>query len=430
MRYFLFAFLTLCVASTPVVAAPIEIRAPGQRTISLALTSFLPQGGLIGADIANEINEILTFDLELTGLFSFVDPGAFLSDAQRLGLTSAEVDFNQWQLLGSEVLIKGAYRMESGQVILEARLFDVVNRHMLTGRRFVGSRQDLRRMAHRFADQVLKDLTGKAGPFDGRIAYIGNASGHKELYLMDVDGRNAVRLTNHRGIVLNPDFAPGGRELLFTSYKGGNPDLYRKNISSGREVPLSTRSGLNISGRYSPNGRQVVATLSHIGNPELFLLGMDGSLGGRLTDHWGIDVDASWNPKGDQIAFVSDRLGNPHIFIIGVGGGAPRRLTMDGRYNATPSWSPDGDRIAFTRMEGNQFDIYTIKTDGSDERRLTFGPGTKEHPRWSPDGRFLVYSSDQGGSNAIYIMRADGTGNRRISAGGGSCQHPAWSGPW
>jgi TolB protein len=427
----LLSFLLILFLLTAVPAgARIEIRAPGQQTIALALTDFVPLDSQASPDIAAELGAVLNYDLEQSGLFRQIDPQAFLDDARRPGLTRNQVAFDQWRTLGAEVLVKGGYRLEGDQLLLEARLFDVLHRRLLTGCRYRGRRTDVRRMGHKFADLILKHLTGKNGSFNTRIAFIDNRSGHKELYLMDSDGHHPVRITDHRSIVLNPDFSPTGRELIFTSYRAGNPDLFRKEIYTGQEARLSFRKGLNIAGRYRADGREIALTLSQSGNPELALIGTGGTMLRRLTQHWAIDVDPSWSPAGDRIAFVSDRQGNPHIFVLDVLSGEITRLTETGKYNATPAWSPTGDRIAFTRMENNRFDIHAIRPDGSDERRLTFGPGNKEHPRWSPDGRFLVYSSDQEGTKAIYVMRADGTGSRRISPPGGQCQHPAWSGSW
>ena len=95
---------------------------------------------------------------------------------------------------------------------------------------------------------------------------------------MDVDGHNPVRLTDHRSLVLNPDFSPTGKELLFTSYRAGNPDLYRKEIFTGAEARLSAQPGLNIAGRYAPDNTGIALTLSRDGDPELYLLGRDGAL--------------------------------------------------------------------------------------------------------------------------------------------------------
>lgn len=431
IRATILLILSICCAGTVLAdTTRITLREPGQQQIPLALTRFLPLDGIEQPDLAAEVDITLRADFDLSGVFALIDNAAFLSDAGRIGLTSSAVDFSQWRLLGAEGVIKGAYQLNGEELTLEARLFDVTGRRLLTGRRYRGRPQDVRRMAHAFADLVLKSLTGRAGAFNTRIAFISDRSGFKELWLMETDGRDPIRITDHRSLVLNPDFSPLGREVIFTSYRDDNPDLYRKEIYTGHEAKISHRLGLNIAGRFRRDGGELAVSLSHDGNSELYLLSPSGALRKRLTDNWAIDVDPSWSPGGDRLAFVSDRRGNPHVFLLDIPTGKVERLTFDGKYNVTPAWSPVSDRIAFSRLEEGVFDIYTVRSDGGDERRLTTGPGNKEHPRWSPDGRFLVYSSDASGEKSIHVMRADGSGDRRLTPPGANCSHPAWSPRW
>lgn len=406
-------------------AADIEITTPGRMAIPTGQPEFLPLGQT-DPEVERTIDEVLAHDLDLSGMFEIIPREAYLEDAGLLTLTSAEVNFPQWQLLGAQLLIKGAYQLKGEQLELKVRLFDVDKRRLLTGHNYKGKKDDLRRMLHRFVDQILETLTGTRGSFDSNLAFISTATGNKELYLSEIDGHNVRRITNHRNLVLNPDFSPQGRELVYTSYREDNPNLYRRSIFNRTEARISAREGLNIAARYSPNGRELAVTLSKDGNTELYLLGANGKIHKRLTNAWGIDVDPSWSPLGDKIAFVSNRHGNPHVFILDLLSGEVERLTRNGKYNATPAWSPDGEWILFTRLEEGAFNIYRIRPDGSDEHPLTFGEGNKEHPRWSPDGRFVAYSNDVTGEKRLYIMRADGSGAREISPLPGACSHPAW----
>ncbi|MBN2644575.1 MAG: Tol-Pal system beta propeller repeat protein TolB [Desulfuromonadaceae bacterium] len=414
---------------TLALGADIVIDEAGQRAIPLAHTALVAESR-IAADMAQTFDGVLGGDLDLSGLFAPVDPASFLDDARRVTPTSSQVNFAQWRLLGAQMVIKGSYELTADGLILKMRLYDVINRRLLLGQNYQGRVADARRMAHRFADQVLKSITGKEGAFDTRIAYISNRGGHKELYLAESDGYDARRITDHRSLVLNPDFSPQGRELIFTSYRAGNPDLYRKEIYTGKEARISRQEGLNIAGRYNPGNSEIALTLSRDGNAELYLIGLDGRLHKRLTNSWGIDVDPSWSPLGDKVAFVSSRQGNPHIFVVDVLSGVVSRLTSAGKYNATPAWSPDGKWIVFSRLEEGFFNLYRIRPDGTGERQLTFGAGNKEHPRWSPDGRFILYSNDHSGPKRLYVMRADGSGARELSLPAGSCSHPAWSMRW
>ena len=64
----------------------------------------------------------------------------------------------------AEALIKGAYSVRGDELVLETRLYDVINRRLLTGRRYVGKVGDQRRMAHAFADLQLASLVAIIDP--------------------------------------------------------------------------------------------------------------------------------------------------------------------------------------------------------------------------------------------------------------------------
>ena len=102
MRYriILFALLLWALFAGPALAVKIEISAPGEQTIPLAITALLPIGAA-QPGIADEFQQVLASDLDFSGLFELVDPQSFLDDAQKLTLHSTEVDFAQWRVLGS-----------------------------------------------------------------------------------------------------------------------------------------------------------------------------------------------------------------------------------------------------------------------------------------------------------------------------------------
>ncbi len=198
----------MVLSSPPALAATrFEISSPGEQAIPLALTRLVPMASP-QAGVAEEFNQVLLGDLDMSGLFDPVDPASFLSDATKLGLKRTDIDFYQWRVLGAEALIKGGYSYSGGKLTIELRLYDVVSQRLLSGRRYIGKLTDVRKIAHTFADQILLSMTGEKGPFSTKIAYISNRTGRKELYLMDVDGYKPLRMTSHNSIVLNPDFSP------------------------------------------------------------------------------------------------------------------------------------------------------------------------------------------------------------------------------
>lgn len=399
----------------------IEVTAPGNRQLKLAVDTPRPLDAYPAAASAKELSDVLIFDMNMSGIASAESTD--LPSASSILL--ADSDFLPWMSGGFDLLIRTAYSFRGEELTVEFRLFDVINRKILTAKRYLGKTHDLRRFSHSFADEVLLAITGEKGCFTSKIVYVSTKTGNKEISIMDWDGYNSLPLTRNGSINLNPDFSPDGREIIFTSYKRGNPDLYKRALSNIAEIPVSNHKGLNITGTWSPDGSRIALALSKDGDAEIYTLAKDGSNPVRLTVSRALEVYPAWSPDGKQLAFVSDRLGKPQIFVMDATGGNVRRVTASGSYNVNPRWSPKGDSLAYTRSQGG-FQIYTIRADGSGDTQLT-SEGSNENPSWSPDGRFITFSSKRDGGQGIYVMRADGSGQIRVSRDRGNYFQPAWS---
>ncbi|MGB9081164.1 MAG: Tol-Pal system beta propeller repeat protein TolB [Desulfuromonadaceae bacterium] len=417
--------LLLIVPPAVLYAQPgyIEVIAPGNRQMKLAVDSPHSLEGPANPETAKLVADVISFDMNMSGVVTA--EGRSRQPATG-NLSLVDADYVPWQSAGIDLLVLSEYSLKGEKLTIEFRLFDVINRKLITAKRYLGTAKDLRRFSHTFADEILRAMTGEKGVFTTKIAYVSTQSGNKEIHVMDWDGHNPLPLTRNGSINLNPDFSPDGREIIFTSYKRGNPDLYRRALSNTAEVALSRRKGLNITGSWSPDGSKIVLALSKDGDAEIYTLDKDGSHPTRLTVNPALDLYPAWSPDGKQIAFVSDRLGKPQIFVMNADGGGVRRLTTSGSYNVNPRWSPKGDRIAYSRMTNGNFNIFTITPDGSSDMQLTTD-GSNENPSWSADGRLICFSSKRNGGAGVYVMRADGTGQTKVSQGRGGYSQPVWS---
>ena len=223
-----------------------------------------------------------------------------------------------------------------------------------------------------------------------------------DLYVMDADGTNIVRLT--RGMLPGPPaWSPDGTRIAFCFSAGGDDwgSIYTINVD-----------GTNLT---------------------------------RLT--WGDDAsgDPAWSPDGTRIAFVQEISVDPGdtpietycaIWVMNADGSHIVHLTDPGLFLSDPAWSPDGTQIAFAcEQPDHSYKICIMNADGSNRRQL---PLPKEphpcwrmsHPTWSPDGRFIAFECEENAettsicseTTSICIMNADGTNVVRLTEG----YQPAW----
>jgi TolB protein len=402
---------------------------PGAERYPIAIS---PLRNLAPGDDSRKLSEgiadTIVRDLNLSGWFKVLDRSAYLENPQTSGVTLGSFDFKSWSVIGAEGLVKGSFTVQGEDLTVELRLFDVYQGKQVVGKRYTGTAKDYRRIAHRFADEIIFQFTGVQGVFNTRIAYVSTSGGRfKEIYVSHLDGSERIQVTNNRTINLSPSWSPDGRSILYTSYKEGNPSLFLFDLFSGKDVKFSSRTGLNLGAKWSPTGKQIAVTLERQGNTDIYLLDSSGNVVRRLTEYAGIDVSPTWSPDGRSIAFVSDRSGGPQIYIMDVDSGKTRRLTFAGGYNTSPDWSPKGDRIAYTSRVGGRFHIMTTAIQGGEPQDLTPDSGNHEDPSWSPDGRYIAFSSNRKGPYNIYIMQSTGENQQRLTASGGDDRNPAWS---
>ncbi len=392
----------------------------------IAVSQLKNLGGDDDGTVSGQFIHTLMRDLQLSGFFKIVDPHSYIEKAQDSGFTLGQFNFADWSSLNAEFLVKGSVTASDQQITVQAFLFDVAAQRQMAGKQYTGGNEDVSRMANRFADAVLQQITGTRGPFDSRMAMVSTRGGRfKQIYTMDVDGGNLYKVTNNDTINLFPSFDRHVRRVLYTSYKSGAPGLYVYELGTRHEIHIPSPGGSLIGGTMMPAGDSVVAAVEAGGATNLYLLGLDGAVIRQLTRGASINVSPAISPDGSQLAFTSDRGGSPQIYVMRLSGGDARRITYKGNYNTNPAFSPDGTQIAYQSRSGGAFEIYRIPAGGGSPILVTQG----QHPAWSPDGRYIAFSIGRGSGLGLYLIQGNGgtvVGNLTPQEDGNATD-PAWS---
>jgi TolB protein len=402
-----------------------ELRERVVPQITIAIAGFAPFT-MNGEDLGRLGASVLTADLKFTTIFDVMDPATLPFDPKTVQFDQERTLFPGLNSLKVRNLAIAQVSSRGREAVVEGRLFDVATGNMVFGKRYVGDPKFYRLIVHRFADDILFNLTGEKGVAQTRIAFVSTVSRTaKEVFVMDYDGATPGAITGNQSINLSPRWSPDSRLIAYTSYRNGNPDLFVLNFDSGRRDVLSAQRGLNATPAWSPDGQWLVFAMSAGGGTNLHIIPKGGGTPKPLTTGPAISVSPSFSPNGRQIVFNSDRGGSPQIYIMDADGTNLRRLTFQGTYNSSPRWSPRGERIAFMcRMGGNQ--ICLITPDGTGLQQLTT-VGNNEDPTWSPDGRHIAFASTRTGQKDIFVMRADGTEQVRLTSNGRENYLPDWS---
>ena len=218
--------------------------------------------------------------------------------------------------------------------------------------------------------------------------------------MMDTDGSQQIRLTQHPDADFQPVWSPTGEQILFVSNRDGVDDLYLMDMHGENVRRVFKKIAAREQPAWSPDGTQI-AYLKHNGNDwAIYIATLDGQEE-RLVPCGRSGGFPAWAPDGTEIVFPKAGLvdrPNP-LMTINLHTRHQEVLHPEPQLHMfRPTWSPDGTQIAFSHVEklGAKGPItgtlYVVNRDGSNlhtvipEKNLL-----AEDPVWAPSGNELAY---------------------------------------
>ena len=404
----------------------IEISQGVDKTVPIAVVPFGWEGG--GAP-PFDVARLVSRDLERSGRFSPLEPG----DMLQRPTVGRDVDFDDWRILGVEVVIIGQLIETAPDTFtIQFQLFDIFRGEQMLGYRQPARRDQLRGASHLVADMIYEELTGIAGIFSTRIAYVtvsGRQPGNQNFRLVvaDADGENARILVESSEPIMSPAWSPDGRKLAYVSFEKQKSEIYVQTLRSGARQRVSSRAGVNGAPAWSPDGRMLALTLSkQDGNLDIYTLELDTQVLTRLTERPSIDTEPAWTPDSKYLLFTSNRAGAPQIYRIAAVGGRAERVTFEGNYNARPRLGPDGKQMALVHNDRGNYRIALVGMERGYLQVLSKGH-LDESPSFAPNGETLIYATRDGQRGVLATVTSDGRIHQRISSLEGDVREPAWS---
>jgi len=409
--------LVLLAAAPARAQLTIEIIGGAGTAIPIAIVPFenennWPLGitGIVGADLAR------------SGLFKLVDYAGVLPRPAR----AEDVRAPDWRARGADAVVVGTMQAQGeGRVEVRFALIDVVKGTQLAAMSYVVAPAQFRATAHKIADVIYEALTGDAGVFSTRIAYIAKQGPRYQLYVAEADGYNPQIIVTSNEPLLSPAWSPDGTRIAYVSLENRKPVVYVQSLETGRRQVLANFRGSNSAPAWSPDSRRLAVTLTKDGGSQLFLINADGTGVQRLLSSPGIDTEANFTPDGKSILFTSDRGGTPQIYRLSIGSNAVERLTFEGSYNVSPRATPDGKGFVLVRRDGGRFQLAIQDFATRQVQVLTSGP-LDESPSVAPNSKLILYAAQQGGRGILAAVSSDGRVKQRLVAPATDVREPAW----
>src|SRR6516225_1311040 len=150
-------------------AVRLDITEGNFQPLPIAIPEFFA-AGQDDSEAANAVTQIVTANLQRSGLFVPIDPTAYI---ERIASVDAVPRFPDWRNINAQALVTGRIgRQADGRLQAEFRLWDVLGGQQLDGKQYITTPDNWRRIAHIISDAIYERLTGEGGYFDSRVVFV------------------------------------------------------------------------------------------------------------------------------------------------------------------------------------------------------------------------------------------------------------------
>lgn len=194
-----------------------------------------------------------------------------------------------------------------------------------------------------------------------------------------------------------PDIS--GNQVVFTYAS----DLWLADLNGGAARRLTSHPGMEQHAKFSPDGKWIAFSGQYDGGMDVYKIPVTGGTPTRLTYENGTEFVREWTNDGKKIAFASN-YGNhttrmPRLWFVDADGGMPERTAVQESFDV--SFSPDGSQMAFTRANSHVFNWRRYR--GGTQGRIAFWDFAKQTYTEIPTGREQSYFPMWVGDRVFFI---------------------------
>ncbi|MBB4423799.1 Tol biopolymer transport system component [Bradyrhizobium sp. CIR48] len=167
------------------------------------------------------------------------------------------------------------------------------------------------------------------------------------LWLVDIRGGVARRITDELGDVAHPDWSPDGKEIVFQCYRDGKFHLWTICVDGTGLRQLTRGPNDDREPTYSPDGQRIAFSSDRGLGYGIYAFDRNTGAVKALVDTAAEETEPAWSRNGRMIAFVTNRSS---LDVLDERGNRKEIASVQNPTNIlnrqeihAPSWSPDGD---------------------------------------------------------------------------------------
>lgn len=247
-------------------------------------------------------------------------------------------------------------------------------------------------------------------PDGTKVAYVSARRGEApNIWMMDVDLRRPLQLTDDAGFERTPSWLPDSRRVAYVRETEAESAIRTVDIATRRDerlmrtdvLPPSPPGAAEIGGRIaelqlSPSADRMVLAVGvdPLGYRRLYVTRRAPFAPIAITDGLRSTGFPVWSPDEQRLAVQLQDGGTTHLGVIDVATGSLRQITNERGQVWARSWSPDGRRVAASVLRRRSWSIEWF--DVATGVHGVFVPPAPpnvylRYPEWSPRNDLVVY---------------------------------------
>ncbi len=317
-------------------------------------------------------------------------------------------------------------------------------------------------------------------PDGTRIAFASYDRTASEIWTVDAEGRDPVKVSEGNGQCYDPVWGPDGESVLFPCWSDTwNVGIFRRRISrstgkalggpeeiasfgvaglgwvkqlavsrdgtklayagltmasniwripvdprgepAGPETPLTRETGRNSRPAVSNDGTRIALSRWRPGaNQDVWIVDADGGNAVQRTTNPSDDDYPHWFPGDGRLGFMSLRRGHRAYFALDLVTGREEVVADFGPGHDAMRVSPDGTKVAFhSNRGGTTLNVFIADLPAGPPRQITSDPEMAAFPCWSPDGATLAFEAKREGDVHVFTVPATGGTPVQLTRGAG-----------
>lgn len=239
---------------------------------------------------------------------------------------------------------------------------------------------------------------------DGRLVISSLEKGKEVVAIMNADGSQKRNLTKgDDGVRLFPLISQDGKHIVFHSEKSGDRQVWRMDLDGRNLTQLTKGANVGETKLLSDGQTLIYSAYTKMATWTLIKQTADGQTI-QLTDTNTHEWDVSPNEKYFAYFGVHEQTQKIYLYVRDLQTGETLK-TFDTENGNLVRWTPDNQVLTYTRKKNGVSEIIRQSLDGGEPQVLTTVRGELiSNFYWSPDGKHIALVRNNNQAEAILIQ--------------------------